>query len=491
MKKIYRYFLKHLKQNPKKICLDVDGKIFSFSQINELINYFEKYITLDTKKIGFLSPNSEFHYALFLLCSKKNILLSPLDFNCSDEVLLKQIEYANLDLIIYNNINPAIINKFKRKKINLINVESKKKFISVNQANISINLAKNFNSLSKDYLLSFTSGSTGTPKPIIFSEKCKIRRSLSAIKIFDIKKNYKSLITTPLHHSLAMRIMIISIILGIKLFVLNRTNMLNIVNTIKNNKINFTIFVSNQIKEILTNEKNIKKLNSLNSLISSSAGISLENKKKIIKIYKKNFFEMYGLAELGIVTYINFNQKKRFLNSVGMAVEGVKIKIDSKNRNNKIGEILCKSTYQFNKYLGYNKNKNYINNGYFKTGDYGYIDKNHLYYVGRKKNMLKINGVAVYPEDIENKLNKLAYINECVISGVSNFDENNWLCLIYKKNKIGRNIDLKIRKYCMDNLSSFHMPRYFLEVDSLPKNRMNKIDRNEIAKIIKKEITNE
>ena len=63
--------------------------------------------------------------------------------------------------------------------------------------------------------------------------------------------------------------------------------------------------------------------------------------------------------------------------------------------------------------------------------------------------MLKINGVAVYPEDIENKINKLTYINECVISGVSNFDENNWLCLIYKKNKISRNIEFKIRKYCM------------------------------------------
>ena len=61
-----------------------------------------------------------------------------------------------------------------------------------------------------------------------------------------------------MHHSLAMRIMIISIILGNKLFVLTRTDMSNIVNTIKKNKINFTIFVSNQIKEILTNEKVLK-----------------------------------------------------------------------------------------------------------------------------------------------------------------------------------------------------------------------------------------
>lgn len=485
MIKIYRYFLKHLKKSPNKICLDIDGKKFTFNQINKLINHFEKYISLNTKKIGFLSPNSEFHYILFLLCSKKNILLSPLDFNSSDEILLKQIEYAKLDLIIYNNTNPLIIKKIKKnKKIFLINVESKGTFVQINPA-------KNFNSLNKDYLLSFTSGSTGTPKPIIFSEKCKIRRSLSAIKIFDIKKNYKSLITTPLHHSLAMRIMIISIILGIKLFVLNKVNSSNLVNYIKINKINFTIFISNQIKEILTNEKNIKKLSSLNALISSSAGISLENKKKIIKIYKKNFFEMYGLAELGIITYINFKNKKKFLNSVGVAVNGAKIKIENKKQKSKVGEILCKSIYQFNQYMGYNKNKNFINNGYFKTGDYGYIEKNHLYFVGRKKNMVKINGVAVYPEDIENKLNKLEYINECVVSGVSNFDESNWLCLIYKKNKINKNIDLKIRKYCMDNLSSFHMPRYFLEVDNLPRNRMNKIDRNEITKLIKRKIINE
>ena len=51
MNKIYRYFLKHLKQNPKKICIDVDGKIFSFDQINQLVNQFEKYISLNIKKL--------------------------------------------------------------------------------------------------------------------------------------------------------------------------------------------------------------------------------------------------------------------------------------------------------------------------------------------------------------------------------------------------------------------------------------------------------
>ena len=278
--------------------------------------------------------------------------------------------------------------------------------------------------------------------------------------------------------------MIISIILGLRLFIIKNSNSFNLIRVIKLKKINFTIFISNQIKEIMQSKANLKKLNSLNSIISSSAGFSLENKKKLLTSYNGRFLEMYGLAELGTVSFINFKNNKKRLESVGKAVPGVIIKISNKKNHLGVGEILCKSIFKFKRYFKYKNNNKLFENGYFKTGDLGYKKNKYLYFVGRKKNILKINGITVYPEDIENNINKLNFIDECAISGVSNSDETNWLCLLYKKKKNVNNVSTKIRNYCMNNLSSFQIPRFYMNINKLPKNKMGKIDRELVKKIV-------
>ena len=480
MKKIYKYFQNNLYKSPNKICIEIQNTKFTFKDIGSLVDKLEKYLSTKNKVIGILSSNSVYHYVLTLISSKYNMLLVPLDANFPIDIISRQIYLAKIDIIFFNKDYLNKIKKIKKikinKKINFTNLTLEKKKIF--KKDILIN-KKNFN---KSYLLSFTSGSTGNPKPILFSEICKLKRALSAIKIFNVKHENNSLITTPLHHSLGMRIMIISIILGSRLTILDDYSSNNIFQIVKEKKINFTIFISNQIKQLIMNKINIRKILSLNSIISSSAGLSLESKINLMKVYKGNFFEMYGLAELGVVSCINFKNKKKFLNSVGLPVPGVKVKISNKIKG--IGEIECKSKFKFNGYFNLKNQKKFYRYSYFKTGDLGFIKNKHLYFVGRKKNMLKINGVAVYPEDIENNLNKLNYVHETVVSSVSKFDEDDWLCLLYKPKNNEKNVDYKIKKYCMENLPKIHMPRYFMNIKSIPKNSLGKINRRSVKEIV-------
>ncbi len=124
----------------------------------------------------------------------------------------------------------------------------------------------------------------------------------------------------------------------------------------------------------------------------------------------------YGLTETSPLVTAETDKYKR-PGSVGLAADGVEIKIDDANEQG-IGEIVVKGP---NVMLGYyndeEKTKEVLNNGWFKTGDLGYIDKDgFLYITGRKKDVIVLkNGENIYPQEIEFLINKIPYIVESLV----------------------------------------------------------------------------
>ncbi len=129
----------------------------------------------------------------------------------------------------------------------------------------------------------------------------------------------------------------------------------------------------------------------------------------------------YGLTECGPILALNRDVKFQN-NSAGMPMPGVDIKIDHPDEEG-VGEILGKGP---NVFLGYygdpEKTKEaFTEDGYFRTGDYGYLDDPKDKFViitGRKKNVIVTkNGKNVYPEGLEAILCRNPEIAEAVVSG--------------------------------------------------------------------------
>jgi long-chain acyl-CoA synthetase len=105
--------------------------------------------------------------------------------------------------------------------------------------------------------------------------------------------------------------------------------------------------------------------------------------------------------------------------SCGQAAYHMKVKIDSADPESEPGEILTKGP---NVLLGYYKNPEATeasidSDGWFHTGDLGLMDGDgNVFIKGRSKNMLLgSNGQNIYPEEIEDKLNSLPLVNECLV----------------------------------------------------------------------------
>ena len=126
----------------------------------------------------------------------------------------------------------------------------------------------------------------------------------------------------------------------------------------------------------------------------------------------------YGATECAPI--IGYSDWKEFVpTSCGKPALHQEVRIDSVDPENVPGEILTKGP---NVLLGYYKNEEATRqvldaDGWFHTGDLGTMDADqNIYIKGRSKNMLLgSNGQNIYPEEIEDKLNSLPLVSECLV----------------------------------------------------------------------------
>ena len=157
-----------------------------------------------------------------------------------------------------------------------------------------------------------------------------------------------------------------------------------------------------------------------NMEVLCTGGAAIPSDVESLLVYKLQlpFVTGYGLTELApIVSYGKIGQY--IPKSCGEYLpEIMEIKIDSPDPEHIVGELSIKGDVVFK---GYYKNPEataqVLNNGWFRTGDIGTIDKNrNVFLLGRSKNMiLADNGQNVYPEEIEVILNELPYVAESIV----------------------------------------------------------------------------
>lgn len=133
-----------------------------------------------------------------------------------------------------------------------------------------------------------------------------------------------------------------------------------------------------------------------------------------------DILEGYGITECSPLLAVNELGKQR-LRSVGPAVKNVKIRIDKEKEGDETGEIVACGP---NVMLGYYRNEEatkavFTDDGWFCTGDIGYMDDDgYVYITGRKKNVIILsNGKNIFPEEIEEYLGQIEIIAESVVVG--------------------------------------------------------------------------
>ena len=161
--------------------------------------------------------------------------------------------------------------------------------------------------------------------------------------------------------------------------------------------------------------------------------------KKIIQGFNDFGVELvqgYGLTETSPVVSCETDKEKR-PGSIGLPLYNLEVKIENKDEDG-IGEITVKGPSVM---LGYYQNeeatKKSMHDGWFSTGDYGYIDKKGFLYIrGRKNDVIVLkNGKNIYPQELEQLINQLPIVEESMVFARNKDSMDTMLCakIVYDK----------------------------------------------------------
>ena len=330
-----------------------------------------------------------------------------------------------------------------------------------------------------------TSGSRGKPKGVITTNGNLFESYLAANHEFNFSPSDMFLASLPFFHIGGFAIINRAILSGGTLVIPNSLRLDDITNMIAKNNPTVISLVPTVLKRLI--ERGFTPNSNLRILFlgggPSDDDLILGGLNKGWPIVK-----VYGSSETtAMVTACYGENLKQNPASAGKCFNGVDVKIvSSSDGENRIGEIAIKGEMICAGYLNFPdipiRN---ISDGFYYTGDYGYLDKNkNLFVLSRRKDLIVSGGENIIPQEIEDALNQYPGILESAVFGV---EEKEWGEIVCAAIVLGKSVtidDEEIKKYLKGKLASFKIPKKIFYLDELPKTELGKVQIEALKKLV-------
>lgn len=195
----------------------------------------------------------------------------------------------------------------------------------------------------------------------------------------------------------------------------------------------------------------------------------------------KPLLEGYGLSETSPVLCCNPLDGKHRSGSIGVPMPSTEVAIFDDNGNQvaqgETGEICARGPQVMSGYWKQDNTGVFYPGGWFKTGDIGSMDADGFFrIVDRKKDMIKVSGFNVFPNEIENVIAGHPKVLEVAAIGIP--DSRSGECI--KAFVVKRDPSLtenELLQYCRENLTNYKIPKQITFKTELPKTNVGKILR--------------
>ena len=450
-------------------------KVYTHKEIRDMIDYLGTALIdlgLKGKRIAVIGENRyEWELAYLSVVCGTGIVV-PIDKSLPANELEEVIERSEVEAIFYSKKYEEIIEKIKYSEKNKLkhlismdldsNIEgiySQKELIEtgrklVEQGNREFIDAK-INPEEMNIML-FTSGTTSKSKVVALCHRNLVSNLMDFASVLDINSNDRILSFLPLHHVFECTVgMLYSLYIGAERSFCEGIR--HIVENLNEYKITFASFVpaiyESMYKTILKTLEKEGKLEAVKKLMQENRNKTMEEKKAIFKDIHQifgghvrlfvsgaaaldpevenafrdwgvNLCQGYGLTETSPVIGVETDENFR-VGSIGKPLPHIQAKIEDANEEG-MGELVVKGP---NIMLGYygdeEATKEVLQDGWFATGDLAKIDEDgYIFICGRKKSVIVLkNGKNIFPEEMENLVNKIEGVKESFIFGKQQSDD--------------------------------------------------------------------
>lgn len=407
--------------------------------VDALVSYFHLQ-GFHHSKIAVLSGNSYEWILTYFAAVLSNNIVVPIDKELSNDDIAYLLDFADVELLVHSDSYADIADSMLQGR-HIKAALPMKDFSTILEVSTKIEITTDESGLCA---IIFTSGTTGKPKGVMLSQKALMTDAVGACQNVYIAG--PSMLTLPLHHTFAFTADVLAMLIyHVPIFISQslRTFPADMKLFQPQNMFLVPLYVETMHKNIWKAAKNQGKEKLLKRMIMLSnitRKFGVDLRRRLFKSVLENFggnltlivsggaairqeyiddfddlgiqvLNGYGITECAPVVAVNRNKAFR-CDSIGLPLPCNDVQVIN-------DEIRVRGN---NVMLGYYKDEaattEALTDGWFHTGDLGYIDKDGFIYItGRKKNLIILsNGKNVSPEALEEKLLSISGILETVVS---------------------------------------------------------------------------
>lgn len=503
-----------------------EGKTISYLKLLELSNRFASYYyslgITPNDIITIVAPNTPESVAAFLGASQAGIKVHLLHPLTSQENILKEFKEKHSKLLVTVSFFIRFYDKIVKESIPMLVLNFTDSLSPIQKLGFGvINYSKlapfyrnrqlpRFSKVAKkradkeiDYdvksprIYLSSGGTTGVSKTIELSDYAFTSLISTGTWIVNSKPeemyDKTMLAALPMFHGFGLTMGVLTMLLyGGRIALLPTFRTKKVIALLKKDRLNLLIGVPAVYEALLKNKKfqgdlikNIRECFVGGDFISPSL-IERFNQRLKESGSKGLLLEGYGLTETVTVLSVNrlLDHKE---GSIGKPLPGVIVKIlDDDNKEvptGEKGEIAVAGPTLMNGYFEQEDpflHKNGMD--FVKTGDIGYMDKDgFLYFVSRKKRMIKKSGMNIYPLAIEKYVSTLPYIEECAYLGET-YKGRDYTALFIHLKEEKDDVENAIRASLKGTFNKYELPDYVFKRDEFGHTNVGKIDYVSLAK---------
>jgi acyl-CoA synthetase (AMP-forming)/AMP-acid ligase II len=337
-------------------------------------------------------------------------------------------------------------------------------------------------------VLLFTSGTTGTPKGVLLTHRQVMATARNVSVSHRLSKDDISYCFLPLFHINAQVVAVIStFITGGKLVVEEKFSASKFWPTVAKHRVTWASAVPTVIAILLKTPKPETVPASMRFIRSASAPLPAAQAALFEEMFGIPVIESYGLTEAASQVCVNpLPPEEHRFGSVGRPV-GVELKIvddhDVELPPRQIGEIAIRGESVISAYAYGDPTGSSFRNGWFHTGDLGYIDEDGFVFItGRSKEMINRAGQKISPREVEEVILRHPHVKVAAVIGLPDelYGERVAAYIIPEWPANERNDSVlidEIRQLCLTSISAYKCPAEFHIVDEIPVGVTGKIQR--------------
>ena len=431
---------------------------------------------------------------IYWACQLYGIILVPLNWRITSKELDYYLKDSEAKIIIYQDISSdTVLSSTIARSLPKISLSS-----SDGSSLLFDNLLKE-KPIKKEYVkgdiltsvMLYTSGTTGIGKGVPRSHFSERSAAIAHVAQNHYTYKEKTLGVMPLYHTMGIRLLSSMCLINGCFICQPKFISDQALQLIKKEKISCLYLVPTLYHDLISNKNfSTSLISTVKKIGFAGACMSQGLLDKLDYYFKPEVFvNHYGSTEIYTFTYLEDAQKKP--GSAGKAGINQIIKVIDINSANSIDEVdsfvegriiaSMKSSEAFESYWKNSKaNKNAIVDGWYITGDIGYMDdEGDLFITGRIDDMIISGGENILPIEVENILLGYENISEVVVCGLPDERLGEIVTAFIKSDK---EIDIRDldELFLQSNIAKFKRPRKYIFINEIPKSPVGKILRRKL-----------